>query len=155
MHFGDVKNILLSQILIMKKILILENGKAVSNMINTLLNNNDYKILSTENYSGNNGSLKQIPDLVIADLTSIKKEKVELLMQLKNNTVLNMVPFLLISSHKGISAHTSNNNFRNNKALNEEQYSILNYHLRKPFTKGDLHALVKKILDYMDGISPW
>jgi CheY-like chemotaxis protein len=155
MHFGDGKNILLLLIPIMKKILILENSKVVSNMISTLLNNNDYKILSSENYSTDHGSLKQIPDLVIADLTSIKKEKVELLMQLKNNTVLNMVPFLLISSHKGISAHTPDINFRSDEALNQEQYSILNYHLRKPFTKSDLHALVKKILDYMDGISPW
>ena len=139
----------------MKKILILENGKTLINMINPLINTEDYKILSSENYSADHGLLNQVPDLVIADLTSIKKEKVELLMQLKNKPVINMVPLLLIFSNKTMLAHTSDNNFQNDKALNEEQYSMLNYHLRRPFTKNDLHALVKKILDYMDGISPW
>ena len=125
----------------MKKILILENGKTISNMINPLFNTEDYKFLLSKNYSTDVRLPKQIPDLVIADLTSIKKEKVELLMQLKSNPVISLVPFLLITS--------------NNKTAIEEHFSALNYHLRKPFIKGDLIALIKKILDYMDGISPW
>jgi hypothetical protein len=111
----------------MKKILILENDKAIRNMINTLVNNNDYKILSSENYSTDHGLLKQIPDLVIADLTSIKKEKVELL--IKEQYFLNMFhshDFFCGYQHipQGILSDKTTNNI------------LFNYHLRS-FTKGD------------------
>ena len=125
----------------MKKILILENGKAISNMINNLFEIENYKILSSENFPVKTGLPKQIPDLVIADLTSIKKEKVELLMQLKSNPVISLVPFLLITSENGIGS--------------EEQFSVLNYYLNKPFTKESLYLLIKKILNHTDSLSPW
>jgi response regulator RpfG family c-di-GMP phosphodiesterase len=122
-------------------------------MINPESGSEDYKILSSKNYSAESDVLKPIPDLVIADLTSIKKEKVELLMQLKNNPVISLVPFLLISSKKENQVFATGIN--KNEDQNQEQFSIHNYHLRKPFTKNDLHNSITKILDYMDGISPW
>jgi len=124
----------------MKKILILENGKAISNMMIDL--NENYELaIAISRSSGNSKISNEIPDLVIADLTSIKKEKVELLMQLKNNPVISLVPFLLISSENGIGS--------------EEMYPTLNYCLKKPFTKEELFALVKKIINHTNSLSPW
>ncbi len=128
----------------MKKILILDNGKTISNMISNLFENENYKILLSIPISRDVSNSKlpnEIPDLVIADLTSIKKEKVEQLMQLKNNPVISLVPFLLIIS--------------NNSLGSEEQFSVLNYYLNKPFTKESLFELIKKILNHTNSLSPW
>jgi response regulator RpfG family c-di-GMP phosphodiesterase len=128
----------------MKKILILENGKTIRNIMTNLVDNENYKILLSKVISRDASNSKlpnEIPDLVIADLTSIKKEKVELLLQLKNNPVISLVPFLLITSEKGMST--------------KEMYSAFNYYQRKPFTKEELFALVKKIINHTNSLSPW
>lgn len=125
----------------MKKILILENGKSISTMINSQFKSEDYKIFLSGNHLGKNGLRNHFYDLIIADLTSIKKEKVELLMQLKNSSVVSMVPFILITSRS--------------KDKLEEQFSFFDYYLTKPFTMNELSVLIKKILNHNDNISPW
>jgi len=126
----------------MKKILILENGKAIRNMISGLIENENLELaLIASRVDGHSRNPDEIPDLVIADLTSIKKEKVELLMQLKNSPVISLVPFLLISSENGVGS--------------EEMYSTYNYYLKKPFTKQDFFSLVGNILNHTNNLSPW
>lgn len=135
----------------MKKILILENGKTVNNMISKMFNDNNFKILSGLNVPIDGGSLKlpsEIPDLVIADLTSIKKEKIELLLLLKSNPIISMVPFLLITSHKKMEASGSIEEFK-------ENFSVKNYYINKPFSRKNFFTLVKKILENSESISPW
>ena len=132
----------------MKKVLILENGKTITRMVSLLFKNEDYKFLFPENHSAKTDLSRQIPDLIIADLTSIKNKNVELLMQLKNNPVISMVPFLLITSPRESGS-------QNKKIEMAEQFSILNYYLNKPFTNDELFSLIKRIIDHIDGLSPW
>jgi DNA-binding response OmpR family regulator len=120
----------------MKKILILENGKSIKN----LFNHENYEIHLSGDYEEAK-SHNNIYDLVIADLTSIKNEKVELLMKLKNNPIISMVPFILITSKNGLES--------------ERGFSLFNYYLDKPFTKKDLLELIKKIFKRTERISPW
>jgi len=122
----------------MKKVLVLENGATISNLISGFFTKEECKILLPENGSKFKG---EIPDLIIADLTSVKKEKVELLMQLKSNHITSLVPFLLVVSE--------------NRTGTKEEFSVQNYYLNKPFTKESLQALVKKILRHTDSLSPW
>lgn len=135
----------------MKKILILEKGKAISNMINRFFKYEDYKVLLTMQILRNEGNSKlpnEIPDLVIADLTTIKKEKIELLILLKSNPIISMVPFLLITSHKKMETSDSIAEFK-------ENFSVKNYYLNKPFSRESLFTLVKNILKNSGSISPW
>jgi len=108
-------------------------------MIGKLSESKNYKIL---NPSPQSGYLEEsrIPDLVIADLTSIKNKKVEMLMKLKNDAVISMVPFLLI-----ISEDKEKNNL----------LPLQNYYLNKPFTAGNLYSIIDKIFLNAEGISPW
>jgi len=126
----------------MKKILILEKGKEIYNKIKIHVGNEDCKLIVPGNDNSNFSSLKQqIPDIVVADLTTIKNDKVELLMQLKNNPVLSLVPFLLITSGSG----------NNNSEIHQAQ----NYYLQKPYKKSELINLIKKILNNTSDVSPW
>ena len=134
----------------MKKILILEKGKAISNMINGFFKTEGYKILITLPVLREASDSKlpnEIPDLVIADLTSIRREKIELLILLKSNPIISMVPFLLITSNKKIET-PGIGDFK-------ENFSIKNYYLNKPFSEKSLFTMVKKILGYSESISPW
>jgi len=123
----------------MKNILILENGKIIKSMVGKLSKNENYKIINPTPVSGNLKDSK-IPDLVIADLTSIKNKKVEILMKLKSNSVISLVPFLLIISE--------------NKDRNENQ-AIQNYYLDKPFTADNLYKMIDKIFRDAERASPW
>jgi len=126
----------------MKRILILEKGNAIYNKIRIHVENEDYKLLVPDNDNSKFSLLKgQIPDIVIADLTTIKNDKVELLMQLKNNPVISLVPFLLITSGNGY--------------INNVIHPAQNYYLHKPYKKSDLVDLIKKILSNTADISPW
>jgi len=126
----------------MKKILILENSKAIRNMISGLIENENLELaLIASRVDGHSRNPDEIPDLVIADLTSIKKEKVELLMKLKNNPVISLVPFLLIISGNGLGL--------------KDQFAVQNYYLNRPFTKENLVNVIKKIFNHTDSISPW
>lgn len=126
----------------MKKILILEKGNAIYKKIRIHVENEDYKLLVPDNDHSKFSLLKQqIPDIVVADLTTIKNEKVELLMQLKNNPIISLVPFLLITSGNG-----NNSN---------EIYPAQNYYLQKPYKKSELIDLIKKILNNTADVSPW
>ncbi len=125
----------------MKNILILENGKTISNMVNLLSNDNNYEIFLSESHFEMTELDKPFYDLIIADLTSIKNEKVELLMQLKNDVVFSMVPFILITSKNG------------NEMTG--QYSLFNYFLTKPFNKDELAVLINEVLDHTNNVSPW
>ena len=122
----------------MKKVLVLENGTALSSLIKSLPGEEQFEIILPQNGSKFKGD---IPDLIVADLTSIKKEKVELLMQLKNNHITSLIPFLLIVSENG-------------KTVNED-FSLQNYYLNKPFTKESFQSLFKKILRHTDSLNPW
>ena len=135
----------------MKKILILEGGRAISNMISNFNESENYKVLLSVSFPRNGGNLKlpgEIPDLVIADLTSIKKEKVEFLMLLKSNPVISMIPFLLITSNKGKETPGNHTELR-------ENFPKQNYYLNKPFSKESLLTLVMRILKQYESISPW
>jgi DNA-binding response OmpR family regulator len=123
----------------MKNILILENGSIIKNMIGKLNETKNYKILSPYPLSGYLEDSK-IPDLVIADLTSIKNKKVEMLMKLKNSAVISMVPFLLIISEE--------------KEKND-LLPLQNYYLNKPFAAGNLYSMIDKIFLNAEGNSPW
>ncbi len=125
----------------MKKILVIENGKLIRNTINHHLNDEEYEILLSDYIIKNSHLPKQIPDLVIADLTSIKNEKVELLMQLKNNHLTSIVPFLLITSGKNGGMKDFDSEFK--------------YQLHKPYSENDLFGLIKKIFENSDNASPW
>jgi CheY-like chemotaxis protein len=127
----------------MKKILVLEEGNFLSEMITKILLNYEYELISTGGRSaGFNKVLRGIiPDLIIADLTTLKNNNVELLVQLKSNPVNSLFPFLFITS--GISY--------NPEALNPG----LNYYLSKPFTEEDLFQLLLKIFKESRGLSPW
>lgn len=131
------------------KILILENGNSINTMISPLIKAENYKILLIENCLGNRSRLPvQIPDLVIADLTSIRGQKVELLIELKSSLVTSYLSFLFITSAKemGIEPYL---------AGKEKHFSSLMHYLEKPFTKEELFELVKKIIRQMDRLSPW
>jgi response regulator RpfG family c-di-GMP phosphodiesterase len=126
----------------MKKILILENGKIISDMVKLFYKSENSKIIDLKNYGeGYFEGTKEIPDMVIADLTSIKKEKVELLVLLKNNPATSLIPCLLITSNK-------------NKKL-KNGFSQFNYYLNKPFTKDEIHSVLKKISNDSDSAGPW
>ena len=120
----------------MKKILIIENGSSIK----SFFNDEGYEIYLSKDYEERN-SHNNLYDLIIADLTTIKNEKVELLMHLKNNPIISMVPFILITSKNGLQK--------------ENRFSVSNYYLRKPFAKKDLFELIKKILNHTGSISPW
>ena len=109
-------------------------------MIGRLSKNENYKIINPAPVSGNLKDSK-IPDLVIADLTSIKNKKVEMLMRLKNDNLLSMIPFLLI---------TSENDRESNQLL-----LVQNYYLNKPFTIDNLSGIINKIFKDAGGVSPW
>ena len=69
--------------------------------------------------------------LVIADLTSIQNQNIELLVQLKSNPVISLFPFLLITS--------------SNNSKSEELNQGLNYYLRKPFLLAELLGIVQNM----------
>jgi DNA-binding response OmpR family regulator len=125
----------------MKKILIIENRNSIKNMVNLSDKMQEFKIFSFEDFVSNSTIKENIYDLIIADLTSIKNEKVELLLQLKESIKTSFVPFLLIISKNG------------NKAA--DQLSTFNYYITKPFSKTDLLSTIKKILNNKDLTSPW
>ncbi len=126
----------------MKKILILEKGNHVSKMIAKKLLNEEYELISTSSRLGLNRTIPTlIPDLVIADLTTIKNDNVELLVQLKNNPVISLFPFLLITSQ--------------NKISREDLSSGLNFYIRKPYTEEEFLQLLKRILQESKRLSPW
>lgn len=126
----------------MKKILILEEGKHISEMIGQNFLDEEYEIISANNrvlfYKKHQGL---IPDLIIADLTLIQNQNVELLVQLKSNPVISLFPFLLITS--------------GNSSNSDELSSGLNYYLSKPFSKEDFIQLLKKIFTESKRLSPW
>ncbi|MGE5804808.1 MAG: hypothetical protein ACM34O_01770 [Ignavibacteria bacterium] len=123
----------------MKNILILENGKMIKSMVGKLSKNENYKIINPAPVSGDLKDSK-IPDLVIADLTSIKNKKVEILMKLKTNPAIPLVPFLLIISE--------------NKDRNGNP-PVQNYYLNKPFTADNLYKMIDKIFGDSECASPW
>lgn len=123
----------------MKNILIIENGKAVNNMLRRLFTEDSFNILNTDSFSAEYISI--YPDLIIADLTTVKNEKVELLIQLKSSPVLSFVPFIAITSGKN----------KRTKNIGQE----FTYHLSKPIKPADLFHLVEIIIRNSDKISPW
>lgn len=127
----------------MKKILVLEEGNLLSEMLTKKLLNEEYELISTSGRSAGFSKALQglIPDLIIADLTTLQNNNVELLVQLKSNPVNSLFPFLFITS--GIS--------NNSGALNLG----LNYYLSKPFTEEDLLQLLMKIFNESRRLSPW
>jgi DNA-binding response OmpR family regulator len=125
----------------MKKVLIIENGKSIKNMMDILFKKEGYKIFLSKDLTKRSGLRENFYDLIIADLTSIKKEKVELLMQLKDSSFSSPVPFLLITSQNGAGI--------------ENHFSLFNHYLTKPFTYEDFSAIVKRIFDNIENISPW
>jgi response regulator RpfG family c-di-GMP phosphodiesterase len=126
----------------MKKILILEEGKYISEMIRQNFLDEEYEIISVNNrvlfYKKHQGL---IPDLIIADLTLIQNQNVELLVQLKSNPVISLFPFLLITS--------------GNSSNSDELSSGLNYYLSKPYSNEDFFQLLKKIFEESKRLSPW
>lgn len=123
----------------MKLILVLESGKSIRNKI--IDREKDLALIEPEVFYDLTRLPDTVPNLVIADLTSIKKEKVELLMNLKIHPILSMVPFLLI-----VKEHSH---------LFNEQLSITNYYIRKPVSKDQLSKLINKILTSTEIVSPW
>ncbi len=132
----------------MKKILIIENGRQITNMIKRLFKNESFKTYVLDNYLSRNIVIKRnIYDLVIADLTRIKNKKIELLMRLKNSNPISTVPYILIIS--------TTENLSDAEPVIEEKFSSLNYYLAKPFTENELFNMITKILNEMDNLSPW
>lgn len=126
----------------MKKILILENEKLLSEMIKQNFIDEEFEIISANNsisFKNKVGGI--IPDLIIADLTSLQNQNVELLVQLKSNPVISLFPFLLITS--------------SNNSKSEELSTGLNYYLRKPFSNEEFLQLLKRILEDSKRLSPW
>jgi hypothetical protein len=73
-------------------------------------------------------------------LTSIKNKKAEMLMKFKNDSLISMVPFLLIISEE--------------KEKNDLP-PIQNYYLNKPFTVDNLYKMIDKIFWDAESESPW
>jgi DNA-binding response OmpR family regulator len=126
----------------MKKILILEDENLLTKMIKQNFLDEEFEIISSSNgISFKNKVGGVIPDLVIADLTSIQDRNIELLVQLKSNPVISLFPFLLITS--------------SNNSKSEELSTGLNYYLRKPFSNEEFLQVLKKILEESKRQSPW
>lgn len=126
----------------MKKIMVLEEGNLLSEMIKPSLLSGEYELISTANKSVFNKQFPGlIPDLIIADLTSIKNSNVELLIHLKSDPIISLFPFLLITSN--IHSRT------------EDISNGLNYYLKKPFSEKEFLQLLKIILKESKRMSSW
>lgn len=133
----------------MKIILIIGNGKAIRNMISSHLRKPEYRILdSDDNINCRRFNCEHVPDLVIADLTSLKNESIRLLLQLKKDPYTAFIPFLFITS-----SEEANN--QNSYMRNERHFSIFDHYLIKPFNEYAFIDLIKKLLNQVNNMSPW
>ena len=124
-----------------KRILILEDEMLIKKMISESINKHEYEILDVSSFISYSVIGKQFYDLIIVDLTSIRNDKVELLVQLKNNILTSIVPFLLITTK--------------NRNEMEDHFTPLNHYLKKPFSEDVFMEMITKILNHQERTSPW
>jgi|GEM_PF-2696330 len=126
----------------MKKIMVLESGNLISEMIKESLLSSECEFISTADSSTFSKKYRGlIPDLIIADLTTITNSNVELLIHLKSDPIVSLFPFLLITA----------GNHSRTKDINNG----LNYYMTKPFSKQEFLRRLKKILKESKRMSPW
>lgn len=125
-----------------KSVIIFEDDHLIKNTLNQFLTYMNIKIITqNEDFTDTNFFFAEAPDLIIADLTSIEKKKVDILIYMKSIPAFFRVPFLSIISSK----------FTKVKALDIG----FNYYLEKPFTENEFTELIKKLFTQYDKISPW
>lgn len=132
----------------MKTILVIEDEGLIRNAVNGAVKENGWQFIYCTDISFETKRIiRQLPDIIIADLTSLSSEKAGLLMHLKSSAAFSFVPVLLITDSK-----LSGTKKLNAKKLFEDG---LIYCLSKPFTSEELLALIKNIIKQTETINPW
>lgn len=132
----------------MKTILVIEDEGLIRNAVNGAVKENGWQFIYCTDISFETKRIiRQLPDIIIADLTSLSSEKAGLLMHLKSSAAFSFVPVLLITDSK-----LSGTKKLNAKKLFEDG---LIYCLSKPFTGEELLALIKNIIKQTETINPW
>lgn len=111
----------------MKKILVVEDSDDVRENIVSLLEINDYKVVSAENgFEGYQKATEELPDLIIADIMMPMMDGLELLKILRENNTTQNIPFVFLS------AKSSMNEIRTGMNTGADDY------LTKPFHAKDI-----------------
>ena len=125
----------------MKRILLVEENGNLKKTFDSSPKSGDWEILVPRESSKNlRWIFDAIPDLIVADITSMKDSTVELLLYL-NNELFSSIPFLLITS--------------NRKIENSEFYKTGIYYLIRPYKTAQLIDRIDEILRKTETKNPW
>ncbi len=132
----------------MKTILVIEDEGSIINAVRNAINDMQWHIIyCTETSFETKRIIQQLPDIIIADITSLSSEKAGLLMHIKSKTAFTFVPLLLITS----SSLSGSKKMNVQDLFNEG----LIYCISKPFTNEELLEMIKKIIKQTETINPW
>ncbi len=132
----------------MKTILVIEDEGSIRNAVNSAVKENGWRITyCTDASFETKRIIRQLPDLIIADLTSPSGEKAGLLMHLKSSASFSFIPVLLIDDSK----HWGNKKVDLKNLFDDG----LIYCLSKPFTDEELLTQIKTIIKQTEAINPW
>ncbi|MEW6195375.1 MAG: hypothetical protein AB1521_09480 [Bacteroidota bacterium] len=132
----------------MKTILVIGNEGSIKDSVNRAVKENGWRInYCTDASFEIKRIIRQLPDLIIADLTSLSSEKAGLLMHLKSSVSFSFVPVLLIDDSKQQA----------NKKVDLKNLfdDGLIYSFSKPFTSKELLTQIKNIIRQTETINPW
>jgi len=132
----------------MKTILVIEDEGSIRDAVNSAVKEIGWQTIYCTDISFEIKRIVQhLPDIIVADITSLSSEKAGLLMHLKSSPSFSFVPVLLIADSKQ----------RGSKKVNMKNLfdDGLIYCLSKPFTNEELLTLIKTIIKQTETINPW
>lgn len=116
----------------MKKILVIDDDKLLRNTVVEVLRDEGYDLVSAENgMLGLKAAMEHLPDLIVSDIMMPVMDGKELLVEIRKNPSLRMIPFIMTT------ALAERENLRSGMSLGADDYLV------KPFNKEELLDAVK------------
>lgn len=88
----------------MKKILLIEDERALQDILKEILEQEKYLVIQA--FNGTDGiklAKENIPDLILLDLILPQKDGFEVLSELKNNKKTNEIPVIVLTNLEGVN----------------------------------------------------
>ncbi len=124
----------------MKKILIIEDEKQLRETLTEILEINNYQVLSADNgIEGCRIAIKEIPDLIISDISMPKMDGFEVLQKLKESMSEQVIPPFMY-----LTAKVDRPDIRKGMKLGAEDY------ITKPFAASEILEAIESILENRD-----
>jgi len=120
----------------MKKILIIEDNSAIRENLEELLMLSDYEVVTAaDGEIGINRALRDLPDLILCDISMPKKDGYEVLKTLKEEDSVSQVPFVFLTANA------------QEKAIAIGKASAASNYLTKPCEVEELLVVIEKLLE--------